>query len=43
VFRPSNTTFYFRYTLTQGNADAQFVWHGAGMDWLPVSGDFTLD
>ena len=24
VFRPSNTTFYFRHTLTQGVADSQF-------------------
>jgi hypothetical protein len=43
MFRPSNTTFYFRWTLTQGNADSQFTWAGAGMDWLPVAGDFTLD
>jgi hypothetical protein len=35
--------FYFRWTLTQGNADSQFVWTGAGTNWLPVSGDFTLD
>jgi hypothetical protein len=43
MFRPSNSTFYFRYTLTQGNADSEFTWTGAGMNWLPVSGDFTLD
>jgi Tol biopolymer transport system component len=43
MFRPSNSTFYFRHTLTQGNADSQFTWTGAGMNWLPVSGDFTLD
>jgi Tol biopolymer transport system component len=43
MFRPSNSTFYFRWTLTQGNADSEFTWPGAGMNWLPVSGDFTLD
>ena len=43
VFRPSNSTFYFRYTPTQGNADAQFIWYDAGSGWLPVSGDFKLD
>ena len=43
LFRPSNQTFYFRHTLTQGNADSQFMWTGAGMNWLPVSGDFKLD
>jgi hypothetical protein len=43
MFRPSNSTLYFRHTLTQGNADSQFTWTGAGMGWLPVSGDFTLD
>jgi hypothetical protein len=43
--RPSNMTFYFRHTLTQGNADSQFVWPdaGAGMNWMPVSGDLTFD
>jgi hypothetical protein len=45
MFRPSNSTFYFRHTLTQGNADSQFVWpdSSAGSNWLPVSGDVTLD
>jgi hypothetical protein len=43
VYRPSNSTFYFRHTLTQGDADSHFIWTAAGMDWLPVSGDFTLD
>jgi hypothetical protein len=43
MFRPSNSTFYFRHTLTQGNADSEFTWTGAGMNSLPVSGDFTLD
>jgi Tol biopolymer transport system component len=43
MFRPSNSTFYFRHTLTQGNADSQFTWTGAGTNWLPVSGDLTLD
>jgi len=41
VFRPSNQTFYFRHTLTQGNADSQFTWTGAGSSWLPVAGDFN--
>jgi hypothetical protein len=27
--------------LTQGNADSQFVWPGAGTNWLPVSGVFS--
>jgi hypothetical protein len=43
VFRPTNSTFYFRNTLTQGNADSQFGWTGAGTNWMPVSGEFTLD
>jgi hypothetical protein len=43
MFRPSNDTFYFRWTLTQGIADSEFVWTGAGSNWLPVSGEFTLD
>lgn len=43
MFRPSNTMFYFRHTLTQGNADFQFGWPGVGLDWIPVSGDFTID
>ena len=40
VFRPGNTTFYFRYTNTQGNADDQFIWGSS--TWLPVSGAFRL-
>jgi hypothetical protein len=40
VFRPSITTFYFRHTNTQGNADAQFVW-GQTL-WLPIAGNFGL-
>jgi hypothetical protein len=43
MFRPSNTTFYFRHSLTQGVADSQFVWTGAGTNWRPVAGDFTLE
>ncbi len=35
VFRPTNTTFYFRWTNTPGNADSEFVWGENG--WLPVS------
>jgi hypothetical protein len=41
VFRPTNTTFYFRHSNTQGNADSQFIWGES--DWLPVSGIFGLD
>ncbi len=38
LFRPSNTTLYFRNSNTQGNADSQLTW---GLpNWLPVSGDF---
>ena len=40
VFRPANTTFYFRYTNTQGNADAQFTF--GSPTWLPVAGRFGL-
>jgi hypothetical protein len=40
VFRPSNTTFYFRHSNTQGVADKQFVW-GEG-PFLPVAGNFGL-
>ena len=36
LFRPSNTTMYFRYTNTQGNADQS--WIGGQSGWLPVSG-----
>lgn len=43
VFRPTNSTFYFRNTLTPGYADSDFAWIGARSDWIPVSGDFTLD
>ncbi len=42
VFRPSNVTFFFKHDLTQGVADSQFVWIGAGSDWRPVSGRFGL-
>jgi len=41
VFRPATTTFFFRHTNTQGNADSQFTW-GAST-WLPVAGKFGLD
>ena len=43
LFRPPDSTSYFRHTLTQGNADTQFTWHDAGSGWLPVSGDSKLD
>jgi len=41
VFRPATTTFYFRHTNTQGNADSQFTW--GATTWLPVAGKFGLD
>jgi hypothetical protein len=41
VFRPSNTTFYFRYTNTQGNADTTLTFGQS--PWLPVAGTFGLD
>jgi hypothetical protein len=34
------TTFFFRFTNTQGIADAQFDW--GEPDWLPVAGAFGL-
>jgi hypothetical protein len=40
VFRPTETTFYFRHTNTQGNADSQFTW--GQTDWLPIAGNFGL-
>jgi hypothetical protein len=43
MFRPGNTTFYFRHTLTEGIADSQFTWPGARSQWLPVGGVFELD
>jgi len=41
LFRPGNTTFYFRHTNTQGNADSSIFFGQPG--WLPVSGVFGLD
>ncbi|MGB5730141.1 MAG: hypothetical protein WBN24_00830, partial [Acidimicrobiia bacterium] len=38
LFRPSNTTMYFRYTNTQGNADNQFIPIPTHAAWLPVAG-----
>lgn len=40
IFRPGNSTFYFRYTNTQGNADESFLFGFS--NWLPVSGNFGL-
>lgn len=41
LFRPGNTTFYFRHSNSQGFADSQFV---CGQpSWLPVAGVFGLD
>ncbi len=42
IFRPSDLTFYFRHTLTQGNADSSFLFPGSGTGWLPVAGKFGL-
>jgi hypothetical protein len=43
VFRPSNQTFFFRFTNTQGNADSQFVWPQPNAStWRPVSGVMGL-
>ena len=36
VFRPSNTTMYFRFTNSQGNADHQ--WTAGQPAWVPVAG-----
>ncbi len=38
MFRPSNTTMYFRYTNTQGNADNEYVPITTNASWLPVAG-----
>jgi hypothetical protein len=38
VFRPSDETFYFRHTLTQGNADRMAT--VASLGSAPVAGDF---
>jgi hypothetical protein len=43
LFRPSDVTFFFRHTLTQGTADSQFTWTGADTDLIPVAGDFNLN
>jgi len=38
LFRPSDTTMYFRYTNTQGTADDKYIPAPTDMAWLPVSG-----
>jgi hypothetical protein len=38
LFRPSNTTFYFRHTNTEGIADNQFLL--GDLQMLPVAGSF---
>jgi hypothetical protein len=43
VYRPSNGIVYFRYSLTQGNADTWFPWPDATSAHVPVAGDFGLD
>ena len=40
LFRPGNTTVYFRYTNTQGNANFLFTAGQSG--WLPVAGHTGL-
>ena len=40
VFRPSDQTFYFRHSLTQGTADNTFQFGQSG--WLPVEGFFGV-
>ena len=40
VFRPSNTTFFFRHSNTQGNADESIFWGQSNM--LPVAGTWTV-
>jgi hypothetical protein len=39
IFRPSNTTHYFRFTNSQGPGNAQFIW--GEPHWQPVAGTFT--
>jgi len=41
LFRPGNTTFYFRHSNTQGVADSLLVF--GQPTWLPVAGVFGLD
>ena len=41
LFRPGNTTFYFRHSNSQGNADSQLQWGEPG--WLPVAGVFGMN
>ena len=41
LFRPADTTFYFRHTNTQGNADSQLTF--GQPSWLPVARVFGLD
>ena len=43
AYRPSNATVYFRYSLTEGNADAWFPWPGVSEHGVPVAGTFGLD
>jgi hypothetical protein len=49
VFRPSNGIVYFRYSLTEGNADTWFPWPNASettapeVIHIPVAGNFGLD
>jgi hypothetical protein len=41
LFRPSNFTFYFRHTNTQGNADSSFAF--GVPNWLPIAGIYGID
>jgi hypothetical protein len=38
VFRPVNSTLYFRFSNDDGVANVRYIWGGA--NWLPVAGDF---
>mgnify|MGYP000511864243 CR=1 FL=1 len=38
--RLSNRMFDLRHPLTQGIEDSQFIWSGAGTDWLSIAGEF---
>jgi Leucine-rich repeat (LRR) protein len=40
VFRPSNTTFFFRHSNTQGVADESIFWGQS--NWRPVAGRFNV-
>jgi hypothetical protein len=41
IYRPSTSRFYFRFSNTQGNADAELGW--GEPSWLPVAGRLYQD